>query len=225
MPTCGLCLKRKQECTWPSGSGNDTHSQESSTPKDGSDAHIGTSESPSSFASDHLRCLEMRLFHHYMVETYRSMPEGRLTHYHYQVVIPKFAANHAFLLDAMLALSAMHLAFSETNETRYWLELGLKYQTSACTSLSRLLTVDVTPDHFGPAFLSSVFIMLTATAYPSVSRDNIAFNALSQVLEMRRLLTGCSLLMERLRNSPSPEMMQWFNVQGSVRKDDSPREK
>ncbi|EYE95687.1 uncharacterized protein EURHEDRAFT_455017 [Aspergillus ruber CBS 135680] len=224
MPTCGLCLKRKQECTWPSGSGNDTHSQESSTPKDGSDAHIGTSESPSSFASDHIRCLEMRLFHHYMVETYRSMPEGRLTHYHYQVIIPKFAANHAFLLDAMLALSAMHLAFSETNETRYWLELGLKYQTSACTSLSRLLTVDVTPEYFGPAFLSSVFIMLTATAYPSVSRDNIAFNALSQVLEMRRLLAGCSLLMERLRNSPSPEMMQWFNVQGSVRKDDSPRE-
>lgn len=167
----------------------------------------------------------MRLFHHYMVETYRTMPEGRLSHYHYQVIIPKFAANHAFLLDAMLALSAMHLAFLETNDIRYWLELGLKYQTSACTSLSRLLTLEVTPDYFGPAFLSSVFIMLTATAYPSVSRDKIAFNAISQVLEMRRLLTGCSLLMEKLKDSPSPEMMQWFNVQGSVRKDDSPRKK
>lgn len=92
------------------------------------------------------------------------------------MVIPKIAASHAFLLDGMLALSSMHLAFLDSTQARYWLEVGLKYQTSACSSLSRLLTVEVSPDTYGPAFLCSVFIMLTANAYPSVSRDKTAFN-------------------------------------------------
>lgn len=225
MPVCGLCQKRKQECTWLSGSNNDTHSQDSSTPKDGSDTLVGTNESPSSFTSDHFRLLEMQLFHHYMVETYLTMPEGRLTHFHFQVVIPKIAASHAFLLDGMLALSSMHLAFLDSTQARYWLEVGLKYQTSACSSLSRLLTVEVSPDTYGPAFLCSVFIMLTANAYPSVSRDKTAFNPISQVLEIRRLLTGCSLLLAKLRNTPSPDMRQWFNVEGSIPKDSSSRDK
>ena len=224
MPTCGLCQKRKQECTWPPGSTNDAHSQDSSTPKDGSDTLVGTSESPASFASDHLRLLEMRLFHHYMVDTYLTMPEGRLTHFHFQNVIPRIAASHSFLLDSILALSAMHMAFQEPAEVRRWLEVGLGYQTNACSSLSRLLTIEVSGDIYGPAFLCSVFIMLTATAHPSVSPNKYSFNPISQVLEIRRLLAGCALLMAKLRHTPSPEMMQWFNVQGAIPKDDSVRD-
>lgn len=167
----------------------------------------------------------MRLFHHYMIETYRSMPEGRLTHYHHQVVIPRIAASHAFLLDGILALSSMHLAFLEPDLYRYWLDLGLKYQTNACSALSRLLTMDVSPEVYGPTFLCSVFIMLTATAYPSVSRNKIPFNPISQVLEVRKLLAGCWLLLAKLHNTTSPEMMPWFNVQGSILKDTSCRER
>lgn len=224
MPTCGLCQKRKQECTWPSGSTNDAHSQDSSTPRDGSDTLIGTSESPASFASDHLRLLEMRLFHHYMVDTYLTMPEGRLTFYHFQNVIPRVAASHSFLLDSILGLSAMHLAFQEPAEVRYWLEVGLKYQTNACSSLSRLLTMEVSGEIFGPAFLCSVFIMLTATAHPSVVPNKDPFNPISQVLEIRRLLAGCSLMMAKLRHAVTPDMMPWFNIQGSIPKDDSVRD-
>lgn len=223
MPTCGLCHKRKQECTWPSGS-TDEHSQDSSTPKDGSDTLVGTSESPTSFASEHSRLQEMQLFHHYMVETYLTMPEGRLTHFHFQNVIPRIAASHSFLLDGILALSAMHMAFQKPAEVRRWLEVGLGYQTNACSSLSRLLTVEVSGDTYGPAFLCSVFIMLTATAYPSVSPNKYPFSPISQVLEIRRLLAGCALLMAKLHHTKSPEMMQWFNVQGSIPKDESARE-
>ena len=134
------------------------------------------------------------------------------------------AASHSFLLDSILGLSAMHLAFQEPAEARHWLETGLKYQTSACSSLSRLLTMDVSAEMFGPAFLCSVFIMLTATAHPSVSSNKNPFNPISQVLEIRRLLAGCSLMMAKLRHAVTPEMLPWFNVQGSIPKDESVRD-
>lgn len=139
----------------------------------------------------------MRLFHHYVTETYITLCQGRLDANHFQVVIPRIAVAHPFLLDSLLALSALHLAYLETHDNHSWLEVALKYQNRACSAFSRVLA-EMSPENCGPAFICSIFIMLCATAYPCVSQDRQTFEPLSHVLEIRQLIAGCAFLFEQL---------------------------
>ncbi|RAK99649.1 uncharacterized protein BO80DRAFT_456355 [Aspergillus ibericus CBS 121593] len=143
------------------------------------------------------RMLEMRLFHHYVTETYITLCQGRLDANHFQVVIPRIAVAHPFLLDSLLALSALHLAYLETHDNHSWLEIALKYQNRACSAFSRVLA-EMSPESCGPAFICSIFIMLCATAYPCVTQDRQTFEPLSHVLEIRQLIAGCAFLFEQL---------------------------
>ena len=143
------------------------------------------------------RMLEMKLFHHYVTETYITLCQGRLDAHHFQVVVPRIAVSHAFLLDSLLGLSALHLAYLNTHDNRSWLEIALKYQNRACSAFTRVLA-EMTPENCAPAFLCSIFIMLCATAYPCVTQDKHTFEPLSHVLEIRQLIAGCAFLFEQL---------------------------
>ncbi|OOF93841.1 hypothetical protein ASPCADRAFT_150346 [Aspergillus carbonarius ITEM 5010] len=189
-PRCGLCKKRRLDCTYPSSS--EVESQHASTPQDPPDVLPGPDGDALS-----TRMLEMRLFHHYVTETYITLCQGRLDANHFQVVIPRIAVAHPFLLDSLLALSALHLAYLETHDNHSWLEVALKYQNRACSAFSRVLA-EMSPENCGPAFICSIFIMLCATAYPCVSQDRQTFEPLSHVLEIRQLIAGCAFLFEQL---------------------------
>ncbi|OJJ66759.1 hypothetical protein ASPBRDRAFT_59549 [Aspergillus brasiliensis CBS 101740] len=143
------------------------------------------------------RMLEMKLFHHYLTETYITLCQGRLDAHHFQVVVPRIAVSHAFLLDSLLAMSALHLAYLNTHDNHSWLEVALKYQNRACSAFTRVLA-EMTPENCAPAFLCSIFIMLCATAYPCVTQDKHTFEPLSHVLEIRQLIAGCAFLFEQL---------------------------
>ncbi|OJI87548.1 hypothetical protein ASPTUDRAFT_137176, partial [Aspergillus tubingensis CBS 134.48] len=185
-----LCKKRRLDCTYPPSSEAD--SQHASTPQDMPDVFPGPEGEPQSD-----RMLEMKLFHHYVTETYITLCQGRLDAHHFQVVVPRIAVSHAFLLDSLLGLSALHLAYLNTHDNRSWLEIALKYQNRACSAFTRVLT-EMTPENCAPAFLCSIFIMLCATAYPCVTQDKHTFEPLSHVLEIRQLIAGCAFLFEQL---------------------------
>ncbi|PYH72032.1 uncharacterized protein BO88DRAFT_333521, partial [Aspergillus vadensis CBS 113365] len=185
-----LCKKRRLDCTYPPSSEAD--SQHASTPQDMPDVFPGPEGEPQSD-----RMLEMKLFHHYVTETYITLCQGRLDAHHFQVVVPRIAVSHAFLLDSLLGLSALHLAYLNTHDNRSWLEIALKYQNRACSAFTRVLA-EMTPENCAPAFLCSIFIMLCATAYPCVTQDKHTFEPLSHVLEIRQLIAGCAFLFEQL---------------------------
>lgn len=154
--------------------------------------------------------LEMKLFHLYLTETYLTITQGGLDANHFQCIVPGMATSHPYLLDALLALTALHQASLEPGDNRPWIEVALKYQTRACSALGQLLA-DFTLDHCAPAFVCSIFIMLSVTAYPCITRENYMFDPLAQVLEIRHLIAGCSFLFQQLERMERPgEMKEWL---------------
>ncbi|PKX90772.1 uncharacterized protein P174DRAFT_462939 [Aspergillus novofumigatus IBT 16806] len=211
LPSCGLCEKRQLECIYPS-SASEVDSQPASTPREIID--ITPKEWPLS-----TRMLEMRLMHHYLTKTYHTLHQGKIDATHFQTVIPEMATSHPFLLDSLLALTALHLAFLNPDDKRPWMEAALKYQSQACSVFSRVL-VDISPENCGPAFLCAVFILLCATAYPCVAGDTHPFDPLAQVLETRRLLVGCAFLYHHLHRHPG-QLKEWLRFPNDVKREEN----
>ncbi|RHZ67964.1 gamma-glutamyltransferase family protein [Aspergillus thermomutatus] len=129
------------------------------------------------------------------------------------------ATSHPFLLDSLLALTALHLAFLNPDDKRPWMEAALKYQNQACSVFSRVL-VEISPENCGPAFLCAVFILLCATAYPCVAGDTHPFDPLAQVLETRRLLVGCAFLYHHLNRHPG-QLKEWLRFPNDVKREEN----
>ncbi|RHZ63821.1 hypothetical protein CDV55_106220 [Aspergillus turcosus] len=129
------------------------------------------------------------------------------------------ATSHPFLLDSLLALTALHLAFLNPDDKRPWMEVALKYQNQACSVFSRVL-VELSPENCGPAFLCAVFILLCATAYPCVAGDAHPFDPLAQVLETRRLLVGCAFLYHHLNRHPG-QLKEWLRFPNDVKREEN----
>ncbi|KAJ5612946.1 hypothetical protein N7510_006140 [Penicillium lagena] len=114
-----------------------------------------------------------------------------------------------YLLDGLLALSALHLASIETVNRPSWINAALRYQSQACSGLGKVLS-NISPQHLEPAFMSSVFIMLFATGLPSISPENRPADPLSAVLEVRTLITGCAMLFNQINSFDSEgELKGW----------------
>ncbi|KKK14578.1 hypothetical protein ARAM_006311 [Aspergillus rambellii] len=153
--------------------------------------------------------LEMKLFHHFLIDASITLRQDVLEAGHFQVAVPRLATSNPFLLDIILAFSSLHLAFLEQGDSK-WLEIALKYQNRAFTAFNRVLA-ELTPENSGPAFICSIFIMLCAFAYPCISQDRDTFDPISQVLEIHRLLVGCAFLFQQLDRMEEPgEMKAWL---------------
>ncbi|KAL2786410.1 hypothetical protein BJX66DRAFT_312800 [Aspergillus keveii] len=209
IPRCTLCKKRGLECTYPPPTEGD--GQFPSTPQGSSSANENSTHTDADWPVQ-TRLLEMKLFHHYVIDASFTLRQDVLDPGHFQVAVPRLASSSPFLLDILLAFSALHLVFLEqgTSEAK-WLEIALKYQNRACSAFSKVLA-GLSPETLGPAFICSIFIMLCAFAYPCVSQNRDTFDPLAQVLEIHRLLVGCAFLFQQLDSVEQPEEMRAWLV-------------
>jgi len=142
------------------------------------------------------RMLEMKLMHQYLTFTYHTLAQDGLSAYHLSMAIPQMATSFPYLLDTLLALSALHLASQENSNRLAWLDTAVRYQSQACAGLGKVLP-EITLQHYEPAFVSSVFIIIFATGFHSISTESNSGDPFSPVLEVRTLLNGASMLFNR----------------------------
>ncbi|KAJ5915564.1 hypothetical protein N7466_011497 [Penicillium verhagenii] len=192
LPKCTLCRKRKLECTYPP----DPDSPNSLSVRDGSDSGPLT---PGGDLPLPTRMLEMRLMHQYLTSTYLSLSQDGLSAYHLSITIPQLATSHPFLLDSILALTALHLASIETDNRQSWLEAGMRYQSQTCAGLGKCLP-EITEQQYEPAFVASVFILLFAQGFPVISTDSHTADAFSRVMEVRTLISGSAMFFHKLND-------------------------
>ncbi|KAJ5658210.1 uncharacterized protein N7484_001859 [Penicillium longicatenatum] len=190
LPKCTLCKRRKLECNYPP----DPDSPNSPSVRDGSDSGPRT---PGGDLPLPTRMLEMRLFHQYLTSTYLTLSRDGLSGYHLYITIPKMAASNPFLLDSILALSALHLASIEVDNRQSWLEAAMRYQSQTCAGLGKSLP-EITYQQYEPAFVASVFILLYAQGFPVISSDSPSADAFSRVLEVRTLISGSAMFFTKL---------------------------
>ncbi|KAJ5092018.1 hypothetical protein NUU61_006888 [Penicillium alfredii] len=208
-PKCSLCKKRKLECVYPPPNSDADSPRGSSIAQDGSDSGALTPGGDSPWQT---RMVEMRLFHQYLTATYHTLAQDGLSGYHLSISIPRMATSFPYLLDSLLALSALHLATAEPENRRLMVDAALRYQSQACSGLGKVLS-DISPPDYEPAFVSSIFIMLFATGLPVVSLENRPVDPLSAVLEVRTLITGCAMLFNRINEMGTDgELDSWLCV-------------
>lgn len=143
------------------------------------------------------RMLEMRLFHQYLTSTYVTLSQDGLSAYHLYITIPQMATSYPYLLDSILALSALHLASIETDNRQMWLEAAMRYQSRTCSGLGKSLS-EITDQQYEPAFVASVFIILYAQGFPVISSDTHSTDAFSRVMEVRTLISGSAMFFAKL---------------------------
>lgn len=172
------------------------------------------------------RMLEMRLIHHYLTSTYHTLAKDGLSADHLSIRIPQMATSFPYLLDSILALSALHLATLEPDNRLSWLDAAVRYQSQSCSGMGKILPI-VTPEHCEPAFLSSVFIMLFATGFSGLSRANHPMDPITAVVEVRTLISGCAMLFSRLlERGPQEQLEDWLclsEVQESFQTKEKPK--
>ncbi|TVY81757.1 Sterol uptake control protein [Lachnellula suecica] len=102
-PACENCTKRKLHCTYPA-------------PRTWTTLQASTAYSPSPIASINLQAtpttfslIDMRLFHHFLLEAHPQWPVGNDSTWITQV--PLIAHHNAYLMHAILGIAASHLQF------------------------------------------------------------------------------------------------------------------
>ncbi|KAJ5082221.1 hypothetical protein N7532_011264 [Penicillium argentinense] len=208
LPKCTLCKKRKLECSYPPSQSDLDSSHGSPSARDGSETGPRT---PGDLPMP-ARMLEMRLMHHYLMSTYHTLAQDGLSAHHLSMSIPQMATSFPYLLDSLLAMTALHLASLEAENRMTWLDTAVRYQSQACAGLGKILP-EISLQHYEPAFVSSVFIMLFAIGFHATSADNGPGDPLSPVLEVRTLLSGAAMLFNRFNEVGSDgELSGWLCI-------------
>ncbi|OJJ94601.1 hypothetical protein ASPACDRAFT_1860814 [Aspergillus aculeatus ATCC 16872] len=225
-PSCTRCLIRGQDCTYlivaqrrvasdaplrdrpvlPSPCTPDNNRRDNSNAggnHKNTHTHLDTihSESQASSARTHSRLHEMHLFHHALMVTAPSLANDDLDLQFWQMDIPRVATTQAFVMDGLLAVAALHLAYVHPEQRTHWTGVSLTYQIAATTGLREELAAGL-DDGLEAKFAGSALILLLITAYPVVCGNSVAGQqsvekqgyTLDTVQSIRSALEGCAIM-------------------------------
>jgi hypothetical protein len=205
-PVCGQCTRRELPCSYQSH-GPESNQSSRSTPLP---SPIQLTPSSSSESSQN-RLVELRLLHHYSTFTYKSLTELETDYDNFQIFIPKLALSHSYLLDAIFALSALHL--DHLNDTsipipKFWFQTALDYQARTLAGFSCALA-KITPENSSAVAACSILILQIAIALSDDASN--PSNPAMEILRMRNLIQGVAHIFESKKEAlQTGELGPWF---------------
>jgi hypothetical protein len=108
-------------------------------------------------------------------------------------VVPEEAVRHNFLMDGLLALSALHLAF-ENQETRWrYTEIAIHYQNSGLRQYTDALK-QITVDNSHALFAYAIITTILALALPGSCQETDVPSCIESLVSMFELLQGISII-------------------------------
>ncbi|RDL38403.1 uncharacterized protein BP5553_02743 [Venustampulla echinocandica] len=188
-PTCGNCSKHGVSCDFESGASNagtpTSHpspaprshrpsiaSSTGGTPSSSSSrsavATLPLYQTPSDFIRADVnpassRLLELRLMHHFTAQTSQTFSDIGEARNAWQVDIPTIAYGAQHLMDAILAVSALHLRALHPNDQTL-VRASHGYMASALAQYSSLLTQGLSELNAEALFSTSALIAFQASA-------------------------------------------------------------
>lgn len=111
------------------------------------------------------------LRHHWTTEAYLTISAREDLKFMWQIIAPKQAIHHHFLMHELLAYSALHLAYLQADQRRAFYALGSHHQDLAIRALRKMLP-NLSPDNAGALFATSALITLSVFGLTSLdARD------------------------------------------------------
>lgn len=147
--------------------------------------------------------LEMKLMHHYSTSTFETLPHVSSDEYVWKHFVPQKGLSYPFVLDSIMSLSAMHLAFLEPSNN--WTHTALEYQDRAVSGFRNVLN-HITPQNCEAAFVCSVLITMLNFALPGICEERGSTDAVADLLSTRFMLQGVTAVVlqaqEQIRKGP-----------------------
>ncbi|CCU81456.1 C6 zinc finger domain-containing protein [Blumeria hordei DH14] len=196
-PTCGPCAKRQLPCDFGSTRSQSslsdylgTSPRHSISPRLGTNSPISASPEISQIDSDTTtRLVELKLFHHFSTQTYRTIAFKAADHVILQKYVPEIALSHPFLMNVIFAMAALHLEWLDPNRSKSWLRIGLNYQNRTLAKFTGVLQ-EINKQNCEAVALCSMFISVTSLAVPAVTSDEISVDPFSEISSRRSLSEG-----------------------------------
>ncbi|KAJ5039058.1 uncharacterized protein L3040_006729 [Drepanopeziza brunnea f. sp. 'multigermtubi'] len=204
-PRCGPCTKRELGCHFQTpqveGNGVTSHDQ-------------GLSESyrerpPGPMPA---RTLELKLWHHFVTETYSTfIPGNERQRQAWRLDVPTMALDNAFLLDAMFAVSALHLVYLEVGTKKQWLQSALRYQDLALAGLNQAIS-SMDNETCEPVAICSILVFMLSIAVPGVCDDanETSRDPIADILGIRKLLEGVTVILQQSEATLSTGVLKDF---------------
>lgn len=169
----------------------------------------------------HLKQLE--LMHHYSTCTYHTIGFRNGGPRMQQIDVPKLAISHDFLLDAVFALTSLHLAFQRPEEAGMRIADAMRYQARAL-SACRTKVENLTADECQALFHCSAKLGVIALAFRVVDPETIRETRPTETIrQLAQLWRGTGLILRASRalvDSQAWNMFflrpQWSMRNGSV---------
>ena len=157
-PTCGPCTKRELTCHFQPNTGFEN----GQSPSDGAIDPLLRERSHGPLPA---RTLELKLLHHFITSAYKTFYPRESDVHCWQVHIPDMAFEHTFLLDGLLAMSALHLAHLEAGAKKSWLQTALRYQDLTLAGLNKALC-RISSENCEAVAVCSIFVLVLSIAIP-----------------------------------------------------------
>ncbi|KAF2762323.1 hypothetical protein EJ05DRAFT_497178 [Pseudovirgaria hyperparasitica] len=238
-PICHNCTKRQLPCSFkdaPPESPVDSLSEKSADVSSTARENQATTRrstvltinkrliTPNDANAKQVRSLELGLLHHWTTVTYATLAQDRFEHgpnieYRlWQIDVPREAMKHEYLLNAILAVAALHV-LSLPPEKQYvpvTLAHAIEYHTASCATLrSELATVNDKNCH--AVFACSILMILSVLALPPPADERTGHtSSLSAIFAYTDILTGTRdvlySLQAQLIEGPFRRMMDYWQT-------------
>lgn len=136
---------------------------------------------------------ELELMHKYSTETYMSL-SNRPSDYHvWQVVIPRKALEHDFLLNGVLAVAALHVASTlKPPDALTYIDTALEYHNRAFAPYRQAID-NLTPMNCDAVFAHSVLTTVIGIALPRLTAERNESSGITEnIVVVFELLQGVS---------------------------------
>ena len=109
--------------------------------------------------------LDFELLHHYCTSTYATMSNVPAQRSVTKFVFPKIGFKHPFVLRAILAFSALHMAHNRPEEREFYTQQAIVYHGTASREAAGLVT-NLNDENSTPVFTFSIFTFYFIMALP-----------------------------------------------------------
>ncbi len=139
---------------------------------------------------------ELELMHQFTAETYQSLCASELETRIWQVVVPRLALKHRYLMHGILALASLHIATTRdgdpSEDVLPYIDTGLEYHSMSLEPF-RIAIGNLTPENCDAALAQSVVTTAISLALPqltAVRGDNAMHRMTENIITIFELLQG-----------------------------------
>jgi hypothetical protein len=157
--------------------------------------HRSEPESPRGIS----RLQELHLVIHYTTNTCETLAHGPEDIDVWRKVVPSQALQHDFLMNGILALSALHFACEKVEMAQHYYQTAMHYQNTGLQQFKKALG-NISAENEGALFAYSIITNILALAYPNVCAEP-DHSHVETIIALPKLLRGVGLLTKVATNS------------------------